>query len=206
MVFPESRIWWGTRLPMAHTACSCIAPSPVSHAVRHRVASVAGQLPDAHAITRLCLVVRHHAPSNQDDSAVRMSYARPSALRSSSPRVSTFSCGVLVSSALLSCRLLRILRLAISLALLPQQAACCTSTSGNSAPASARRFPQPVWTTRGGVRCCLPGDSLRGVPRRQRGATSPLAARGDRRPWLAHKRSQRYACLRSRPRTGLCSR
>jgi hypothetical protein len=162
---------------MAQTACSCTATSPASRAASTRVTSVSRAAPRR---------ARHH-----------MSLPRRQAPR---------RClgGVLVSSALLSCRLLKMLLLAVCLSLLAQQAACCTSASSNSAPAGARRFPQPLGTTRGCVRWRLPGDSRRGVPKQQRGATSRWLS-GGRRPWLAHKRSQRYACLRSRPRTGQCS-
>ena len=93
----------------------------------------AGQLPDAHAITRLCLVVRHLARAVMDRQGRPL--LEPSSLRAPARRVSTSSCGALVSSALLSCRILRILLLTISLALLPEQVACCTTMSGTSAPA-----------------------------------------------------------------------
>jgi len=43
--------------------------------------------------------------------------------------------------ALLACRLLRSRLLAMCRSLLPQQAACCPSARGNSAPAGARRLP-----------------------------------------------------------------
>ena len=130
---------------MAQTACSCTTTSPASRATRTRVISVSRAAPRG---------ARHHT----------------SLPRRQAPR----RClgGVLVSSALLSYRLLRILLLAMCLSLLPQQAACCTSTRSNSAPAGVHRFPQPVWTTRGCVRWRVPGDSRRGVPRQQRGATS----------------------------------
>jgi hypothetical protein len=148
---------------------------------------------------------RPRARPSQNDSATgrrlpgrQHTRLQPSSLRPGLRRVSTSSCGVL---ALLSCRLLRILLLTISLSLLPQQAACCASASGNSSPAGARRFPQPVWTTRGGVR--LRGDSRRSVPRQGRKAAlrwrcvvsfSQSAVAGV--PWLPHELSERYACLR----------
>ena len=51
---------------MAQTACSCTATSPESRHASTRVASVSRQLPDSHAITRLCLVVRHLAGALMD--------------------------------------------------------------------------------------------------------------------------------------------
>jgi len=168
---------------MAQTACSCTATSPVSRAASHRVMSVSRAAPRR---------ARHHT-SRPRRQAPRRGLARSPGPSAAAAVVAplrpakgvTSSCSVLVSSALLSCRLLRIRLLAMCRSLLPQQAACCISTSGNSAPAGARRFPQPVWTTHGCVRLRSdsPAPCAQAVawacPRR-RGGCQLLAERGGR--------------------------